>query len=120
MMLIGTVGTNPDRFRVLAGCLILFIHFLAWLIWMLVFSWRKKTAYLVGGYRCPPHPRATNPIAFWSIMTFYSLLVILSLGMICFSIISLARGGTRQTQLAGHRESANPAAGVGTRLPPRQ
>ncbi|HXS69348.1 MAG TPA: hypothetical protein VN761_10925 [Candidatus Polarisedimenticolia bacterium] len=108
MMLIGTMGADPDRTRDYAIGIIVCVHFLAWLVWMLVFSWRKKTTYLVGGYRCgPPYRRDTNPIAFWLVMSFYSLLAILSLGVICFSIVSLARGGSRQTQLAGHRESAH-------------
>jgi len=93
MILIGAAGTKPDQTRALAICLILCLHVLAWLVWMLVYSWRRKTAYLVGGYRCPPHPRDKEPITFWSIMILYSLLAILSLAVIGFSIVTLARGG---------------------------
>src|SRR6185437_5247626 len=101
MMLIGTMGADPDRTRDYAIVIIVCVHFLAWLVWMLVFSCREELSLRVGGYRCgPPYRPDTNQIAFWSVPSLYSLLAILSLSVICFSIVSLARGESRQTQLA--------------------
>jgi len=101
MMLIG--AATPDRTRYVIACLILMVHVLAWLIWMLVYSWRKKIAYLVGGHTCVPSPRATQPIAFWSVMTFYSLLVVLSLTIVGFCIVTIARGNHAPPQSARGR-----------------
>jgi hypothetical protein len=94
MTAFGTVETNPkDVTGTLVLGLIACLFFLAWLVWMLTFSWRQKKAFLVGRFRYSSYPRDTSPLAFWAVMAFYSLLALLSLALIGLAIVMLARGG---------------------------
>jgi cobalamin synthase len=116
MIIVGAAAPNPDETRATVGWLILLAHFLAWLIWMLVFSWRRKTAYLVGNVGCSAYRRDTNPAGYWFTMGFYSLLTALSLAIICFSIVTLARGRNAQPQLSSaqpHPASATNRSNTG-------
>jgi hypothetical protein len=108
MMLIG--AATPDRTRYVAACLILFVHILAWLIWMLVWSWRRQTAYVVAGnFGYSVYRRDTSPKGFWLGMAFYSMATLFSIAVICFSIVTLARGGKTQAQSSTHQPQPVPA-----------
>jgi uncharacterized membrane protein YjgN (DUF898 family) len=114
MMLIGAVGADADKTRALAVCLILCLHILAWLIWMLIWCWRRKTAYFVGGsFGYSAHRRDTSPKAFWSVMAYYSVLMLLSLAVVCFCIVTLARGNSALPQTVGRRATSTSTTASG-------